>query len=137
MIAVCGGTAIIVGAALPWMSLFAGLQSYAGLAGLYGRLMFAGGVMAVAGGAAMGIGSRELLRHAVGTVGIAVACISLWSLLGLRTTIRELGTHPLLLARAGPGLFVVLTGALLVAAVLVPGRGSTTARAAPDRSPRP
>ena len=51
MPAVTGGVLVGVGAALPWLSLFAGLQSYSGLVGLYGRLLIVGAALAVAGGA--------------------------------------------------------------------------------------
>ena len=122
LIAVVGGALVVVGAILPWLSLFAGLQSYSGMVGLYGRLLFAGGALAVVAGVAILIGSIRWLRPGVGTLGLLLALFTSWLLLGLRSTTRELSGHPLLIVRPGPGLFVALIGALVVAGLLVPGR---------------
>ena len=122
LVAVVGGTVVVTGAMLPWMSLFAGLQPYAGVAGLYGRLVFAGGALAVLGGLAILARPGRRLRFSVGGLGLALTAFACWVLLGLLTTTRELGHHPMLLARPGPGVFVVLAGALVVAALVVPNR---------------
>jgi len=118
--AIMGGALVGTGATLPWLSLFAGLQSYSGLIGLYGRLLFGGGVLAVAGGVAILVRSDWWLRPSVGALGLLLALFTGWLLLGLRSTTRELGGHPMLIARPGPGLFVALIGALVVAGTLVP-----------------
>jgi hypothetical protein len=120
--AVAGGTLVVAGAILPWLSFFAGLQSYSGMVGLYGRLLFAGGALAVVAGVVIVIGSIRWLRPGVGALGLLLALFTSWLLLGLRSTTRELSGHPLLVARAGPGLFVALVGALAIAGLLVPGR---------------
>lgn len=123
--AVAGGVIIAVGAVLPWMSLFAGLQSYRGISGLYGRLAFAGGLLAIVGGVVMLSRPAPQLRRATGGLGLVLALFSAWVLLGVRATTRHLERHPFLLPRAGPGLFVVVAGALVVAALLLPsGRPS-------------
>ena len=121
--AVTGGSLVVAGAMLPWLSFFAGLQSYSGMVGLYGCLLFAGGVLAVAAGVAILIGSIRWLRPGVGALGLLLALFTSWLLLGLRTTTRELSGHPFIVARPGPGLFVALVGALAVAGLLVPARG--------------
>ena len=121
--AVTGGSLVVAGAMLPWLSFFAGLQSYSGMVGLYGRLLFAGGVLAVVAGVVILIGSIRWLRPGVGALGLLLALFTSWLLLGLRTTTRELSGHPLIVARPGPGLFVALVGALAVAGLLVPARG--------------
>lgn len=118
--AMIGGALVGTGAILPWLSLFAGLQSYSGMIGLYGRLLFGGGVLAVAGGVAILVRSYSWLRSSVGALGLVLALFTGWLLLGLRSTTRELGGHPMLIARPGPGLFVALIGALVVAGTLVP-----------------
>ncbi len=128
MTAVAGGALVCVGAWLPWLSLFAGLHSYSGMFGLYGRLLFAGGVLAVAGGAAMLVRSDRWLRPGVGALGLLLSIFTSWLLLGLRSTTRALRGHPVLIARPGPGLFVALVGALTVAGILMPAlRGPATA----------
>jgi len=118
--AIMGGALVGTGAILPWLSLFAGLQSYSGMIGLYGRLLFGGGVLAVAGGVAIIVRSDFWLRSSVGALGLVLALFTGWLLLGLRSTTRELGGHPMLIARPGPGLFVALIGALVVVGTLVP-----------------
>jgi len=105
---------------LPWLSLFAGLHSYSGMIGLYGRLLFAGGTLALVGGVAVLVRSDRWLRPGVGALGVLLALFTSWLLIGLRATTRTLGGHPLLIARPGPGLFVALAGALVVAALLFP-----------------
>lgn len=122
LVAVSGGMLVVVGAMLPWLSLFAGLQRYSGLAGLYGRLAFVGGVASVGGGLAILVRPDQRLRLVIGGLGAVLTLFACWALIGLRATTHELGQHPLLLARPGPGLFVVLTGALILAALLLPSR---------------
>ena len=121
-IAVAGGVIIAVGAVLPWMSLFAGLQSYRGIAGLYGRLAFAGGVLAVIGGVVMLTRPHPRLRLAIGGLGVALTLFAGWILLGLRATTQHLDRHPFLLPRPEPGLFVVIAGALVMVPLLLPSR---------------
>lgn len=119
-LATCGGCALVAGALLPWMSLFAGLQRYAGVAGLNGRLLLAGGVAAIVGGAAMLVRPRRPLRLALGGLGLLLAAFALRLLLELRATVHALAHHPLLLARSGSGLFVAFAGALLVTLSILP-----------------
>jgi len=118
--AVTGGVIVAVGAVLPWMSLFAGLHTYPGIAGLYGRLAFAGGALSAVGGVVILPRPDPRLRLAIGTLGVALTLFSAWVLLGLRATTRHLDQHPFLLPRPEPGLFVVLVGAVVVAALLLP-----------------
>jgi hypothetical protein len=128
--AIIGGSALVVGALLPWMSLFAGLHRYPGVTGPYGRLLLLGGVFAIVAGVAMLARPRHRLRLAVGALGVVLTAFAWWVLVGLRATTRSLEHHPLLLARAGPGLFIALAGALIVASLIVPpsGQGVGTSR---------
>jgi hypothetical protein len=105
---------------LPWLSLFAGLQSYTGLAGLYGRLLFIGGGLAVAGGGLSLVRANRWLRPGIGALGLLLALFACWLLIGLRSITHELGRDPMLIARPGPGLWVVLAGAIIVTGLLVP-----------------
>lgn len=125
-ISMCGGCALVAGALLPWMSLFAGLQKYAGVAGLNGRLLLLGGVSAIIGGAAMAMRRRRQLRVALGGLGVVLAAFAAWLIFELRATVHVLAHHPLLLARPGSGLFVALAGALLVTLLIVPLPRRTT-----------
>lgn len=125
-VATAGGCALVAGALLPWMSLFAGLQRYPGIAGLNGRLLLAGGASAIAGG--LVVFARPRLRRLLGALGIVLTAFDVWILIGLRSTLRELGHHPLLLARPGSGLFVALAGALALSLLIVPPRGRAATR---------
>jgi hypothetical protein len=118
LVAAGGGLMVAAGTMLPWISLFAGLHPYPGIAGLYGRVMFAGGALAIAGGLAILVRPDPRLRLAIGGLGVGLTLFAGWVLWGLRSTTHRLERHPFLLARPGPGLFVVLAGALLVAALL-------------------
>lgn len=120
--ATTGGAALVVGALLPWMSFFAGLQRYPGVAGLYGRVLLAGGIMSVAGGLALLARPAKRLRMTIGLLGFVLAGLASRVLLGLRATTGALRHHPLLLARPGPGPFVALAGGLVVAALMLPLR---------------
>lgn len=112
--ALLGGALVSAGAALPWMSFFAGLQSFSGLVGLYGRILFASGALAVLFGVTMLLRREGWLRRTTAVLGAMQVLFIAWLLVGLRSTLEHLGMHAMLLARPGPGLFVALAGALLV-----------------------
>ena len=114
-----GGALVCLGTALPWMSFFAGLQALSGLVGLYGRILFASGAVAVLSGMAMLRRRSPRLLAGTGVLGISQTLFVVWLLFGLHSTLRELGPHAMLLARPGPGLLVALSGALLVSACLL------------------
>jgi hypothetical protein len=120
--ATMGGVLLAIGAWLPWITLFAGLQRYSGINGLYGRLIFAGGAACITGAVAILFTAGRWLRPTLGVLGVVLAALATWDLIGLRATIRQLAHHPLLLPKPGPGLFVALGGAIIVAALLVPAR---------------
>lgn len=111
-----GGALVCVGTMLPWMTFFAGLQSLSGLVGLYGRMLFASGALAVLSGAAMLQRRDRWLLPATAALGVIQTIFIVWLLVGLRSTLRQLDMHAMLLARPGPGLFVALVGALLLCA---------------------
>jgi hypothetical protein len=79
-------------------------------------------VLAVIGGFAMLTRPQRRLRLAIGGLGVALTLFAAWVLLGLRATTQHLDQHPFLLPRAEPGLLVVIAGALIVAALLLPSK---------------
>ena len=111
---IAGGGLVVAGALLPWLTLFAGLQRYAGTTGLYGRLILAGGAAAVLGGFWSLRTHRPWLGWASAALGAGLFLFGLWLVAGLFQTIAH-GAGPMLVPRAGPGLFVVLAGAGLLA----------------------
>ena len=62
------------------------------------------------------------MRLAIGVLGAALTLFAAWVMLGIHSTTTRLAQHALLLPRAGPGVFVVLAGALVVTALLLPRR---------------
>ena len=112
---VLGGGLVATGAVLPWLTLFAGLQHYSGLIGLYGWLVLAGGVASVATGLAMFVRRERWLERGGLTIGLALTVFTLWLVGRLFETMHGIGADAMLVARPGPGLFVAMAGALIVA----------------------
>ena len=120
--AMVGGGLVIVGAWLPWLTLFAGLRSLAGVDGPNGRLLAAGGALSVLGGAWFLLQGDARVRWAIALLGFALLAGASWLTLQLLTTYRELAADPFTFAKLGPGLFVALAGSSLVFATLfLPG----------------
>jgi ABC-type Fe3+-siderophore transport system permease subunit len=113
---VVGGGLVVAGALLPWLTLFAGLQHYPGTTGLYGWVVLAGGGAAVLSGLWGLRSSPAWLPWAGASLGLALFLFAVWLIAGLHQTMSQ-PAGPMLVPRAGPGLFVVLAGAGLLAAV--------------------
>jgi len=111
-----GGALVMLGASLPWLTLFAGLQQYSGMIGSHGQILFAGGALAVVTGAiTMSRRARGWIRWASGILGLLLLGFTGWLGAGLVETLHR-GVSAMLVPRAGPGLFVSGVGAALVAA---------------------
>ncbi|HEX6809761.1 MAG TPA: hypothetical protein VF118_17370 [Gemmatimonadaceae bacterium] len=117
---VLGGGLVATGALLPWITLFAGLQHYSGLIGLYGWLVLGGGVASVAVGVAMYRRPARWLPLGGLTIGLTLTIFTGWLVERLFETMRGVG-DAMLVARPGPGLFVAMAGAVLVSAAAVQG----------------
>jgi hypothetical protein len=120
-----GGIGISIGAWLPWMSLYAGLVSLRGLIGLNGRLLLAAGLLGVALGIILARensrGYHVAARRLAAALGVGVIGASTWLFVGVWHLSHGRGASAMLIPRAGPGLFVVtLGGVLLVLAAYVP-----------------
>jgi len=125
--AVVGGSALLVGAHQPWMSFFAGLKPYRGTIGYTGRLLFAGGIVAILGGIVLFVRGDRRLRIAVGAVGGVAAAYAAYLAVRLQQALTHLAAHDaMLIPRRGPGLYVALAGALVVALALIPRRRAAT-----------
>jgi len=110
-----GGSLVVAGAILPWLTLDAGLQRYGGTTGIYGWLVVAAGVLAVAGGVREWLAPSHWLVRANAGLGVALTIFAVWLLVGLYGLVHR-PDAAMLVPRAGPGLFVVLAGALFIVA---------------------
>jgi len=96
--------------------MFAGQQRYGGLIGLYGRLLFVGGALAVLAGFGHVRRDGRELRRCTALLGLVLLAFTTWLLAGLLGMVRS-GLDAMLVARPGPGLFLALLGALLVTGI--------------------
>ena len=122
--AIGGGVLVILGTRLSWISLFAGLQSYRGVDVLNGRLLAGCGALSVLAGVWFLLRSSSRLRWGIGLLGFGLLAFASWTLVQLMILYRQLSTDPMMLAKLGPGLIVIVIGALLIFGTLFMGEGS-------------
>jgi hypothetical protein len=109
---------------------------------LNGRLLLAAGVLCVALGVVLGrgtwVGLHIVLRRVTAVLGIVIACVAVWLLIGVGELARARGESAMLALRPGPGLFVVGLGGLLLAlSACIPERyWHTDVPLAPENQPR-
>ncbi len=126
--ALLGGMLVTGGAFLPWLSFFAGLYPLRGVLGPWGKLLAGGGSVIVVL-AALGLWRpNRRLDVAAALLGCALVAFAGWLTAQLLLTFRHLQANVMVVPRVGPGLFVVLAGALLSAA-------ATLARVTRERRP--
>lgn len=112
-VALLGGAALVVGALLPWMTFYAGLQPIVGTRGGYGKAVLLAGVAVCIVGA---VRSRQdarwtrVLLAVIGSTVVAGGALLLWRAWQLVSSQGAL----MLVPRLGPGLFVVIAGGVLV-----------------------
>jgi hypothetical protein len=123
--ALLGGALVMLGAWLPWLTMFAGLQQYSGLIGVHGRILFVGGALAIVAGIGTLRTRRRWIRSGTALLGFTLLGFIGWLLAGLAGMLHH-DLSGMLVPRAGPGLFVSLLGAALVSIgpVIAPARGS-------------
>jgi hypothetical protein len=117
--AVAGAVLVMVGAVLPWLSVYAGLKTYSGLAGLNGRLLLGGGLLGLLGGVWCLRVRRQALQWTLGLWGFVLLAFTGWLLVQLLTAYRGLAADPFFLARLGPGVPVATVGAATLAGTLL------------------
>jgi hypothetical protein len=109
---VAGGALAMTGAVLPWLTLFAGLQQYSGMIGVYGRIAFAVGFAGCVAGALTPRKLQPLLLPVSLTIGIALLTFAIWLYEGVLQIVQRPDSL-MLVARSGPGLFVLFAGGAL------------------------
>lgn len=115
---VAAGAVIMVGAFLPWVEAFAGLVQVAGVRGSNGRILAAAGAVIACAGLYQLARPSERARWFSGLVGFAAVGFSGYLLIQLARSMRMLGGDSMVIARPGPGLWVVATGSLAAFATL-------------------
>jgi hypothetical protein len=121
-VAAIGGGSVITGALLPWLTVFSGFQSHAGISGANGRVLAASGATALIVGVWYGVRGRTSLRYAIGVLGFVLAVFSAYLVAQLLAVYRAL--EGFFLPALGPGVFVAAAGALLMVATLLIGEAS-------------
>lgn len=119
--AIAGGAMVGIGVALPWFSLFAGLQPVTALGTPNGTLLLIGGALVMGLGVLALVRDSALARRALMLAGIALAAFGAYLAVGLVTVYRTVSADPLLVAQPGPGLAIVGLGALVILATALVG----------------
>jgi hypothetical protein len=128
LIAAAGGALLAVGARLPWMSFYAGLKPLRGTRGLHGQGLFVCGLILVAAGLVGAVRPDRRMRIAAGAIGLGCAAYAAYLIVRLQMALEHVATHdPMVFARRGPGLFVVVAGGLVAASTLLSAATPATA----------
>jgi hypothetical protein len=115
---VAAGAAIIAGAFLPWVEIFAGLMPLSGVRGTNGRILAAAGAVIVCVGLYQLVRGGQRARWTAGLAGFAALAFSGYLLIQLTRSMRVLGGDSMVAARGGPGLWVAAAGSLAAFATL-------------------
>jgi hypothetical protein len=113
-IVILGGMTVVVGTLLPWMTLFGGLHTYRGIIGLYGRLIAAAGVLAIALGFVLTAKENPLVRAAAAILGVAIFSFSTVLIRNMMSIVGKHRGDAMMIAAPGHGLYVCLVGAALM-----------------------
>lgn len=108
-----GGALLAAGAVLPWLTLYAGLQQYNGLIGLYGWIVLAAGALACIAGIAAARINVSWLHGSGAILGTALFGFGAWLYEGLQQTVHRQDAM-MFVPRAGPGVYLVLLGAACI-----------------------
>lgn len=133
-----GGSLAVIGAWMPWLSFFAGLQWVSGLSGPSGWTIATLGMIAVAGSVLEHSRGGTLGRWISGLAGFGVLAVGGWAAVGLIDTVNGLAHDPLLVSALEPGLLIAIIGGGLAFAVLflsVPAVALAPVATAPGRLP--
>ena len=101
-VALVDGALLIVGARLPWLTLFAGLQRLPGTQGSYGWALVVAGLAVALAGAGMAVGRLPDLRRPLDALGLVALgfCLGCWT--GSGPSSASSGAHRSTCRAAGP-----------------------------------
>jgi hypothetical protein len=121
VLAIGGGSLLIAGSVLPWLSLYAGIDPISGIDGLNGRLLAGTGAVSAAAGLIYMWQPSKQLQYGLAALGFVASGFAAWVLSQLLGSYQELQSDPFVVASLGTGTFVALAGALiLLGTLLVP-----------------
>lgn len=106
---------LIAGALTPWLTLYAGLQTFPGTTGTYGRALLGAGALLALVAVAAAVRPADRWRWATGLIGAAALYPAVHAVLGLRSIAQLDG---LLVAAPGPGPWLALAGGAVAFATL-------------------
>ena len=116
MLAILGGGLVAIGVALPWFSMFAGLQPVSALGTENGTLLLVGAGLAIGLGVLAIVRDSAFARRALVLAGIGLVAFCAYLMVGFVSVYRTVSADPMLVAAPGPGLAIVIVGALLILA---------------------
>lgn len=133
------GAGVVSGALLPWLTTFAGLQQYAAVDGLYGKVLIAFGAVLVIAAAVLLWRETVIGRWAMLAAALLATLLSGWMLVQAETLYATLAADVFTVAGRGPGGALSLISSVAATALsLVPLRagGSVAGPGSPDGSTR-
>src|SRR5206468_5339013 len=102
--AILGGALLLLGAFLPWLTLFMGLHPLRGVIGVNGRILAIGGGLCCCLGVVNWLRPRLGARRVTLVLGYGLGGFVLWLLAQQFLLLRHLKMNPMFFARPGPGL---------------------------------
>lgn len=122
-LAAAGGSLLVAGSVLPWLSLYAGVDPISGIDGINGRVLALAGALTVAAGLIYAWRPSTQLRYGLAGLGFVASGFAAWVVSQLLGSYQQLQADPFVLASLGSGSFVALGGSLIVlGTLLVPQR---------------
>ena len=126
---VAAGAAILTGAFLPWVEIFAGLIPLSGMRGSNGHILAAAGAVITVAGLWHLVRGGRVSRWVAGLAGFAALGVSGYLLIQLTRSMRIFGSDAMVAARGGPGLWLIAAGsAAAFATLLFPSSSQATLR---------
>jgi hypothetical protein len=123
LLAAAGGSLLVAGSLLPWLSLDAGLDPIRGIDGVNGQMLALAGALSVIAGLIYAWRPSRQLRYGLAGLGFVASGFAAWVASQVLGSYQQLQADPLVLATLGSGAFVALGGALIVlGTLLVPQR---------------